>query len=554
MSTETLPQSPRPRIRRGVAVFAVDGGVMFAAGRLQKKIAGADAQRLLLPVATAMTGEHTIAELAEALSLPRDVVARVITILHRQGLVEPEPATSASPLSSASSIGEPVLDYFAMTAGGSGRFATTSQILAALNDSTVLTVAPPPLAAAINADLLATGVGALAAPPSQALAAPARSLPEELVRAGQGLVLLAHWPGRDMGVGEWVQACLDAGVAVLRFAVDGTAIEVGPLLAPHGPVCWSCFDASHQAHFPCPPAVSDDPAGWQVAAGMVVAQALAYLADLSIAAGEQALVRTAWPELTSQRFLVAPQPGCGACSTPIGRPAQWAEAYEDLVAAPSRTSSAAERPVSTGRNESYLALQRVRARYDTSPRVPCPDPGPTPGVLTGDWVRPTRSAAVDEAVLADLLLRVAGERPPEGNGERLRWTASGGNLGSVELFLLCREPLFGAAPGTVFKYDDLSHQLVTTMAPATDHPIEPAAALLILVGAVGRQRPKYGDFSLRLAHLDAGCALVQLHAAATGHGLRVTVRDRWASSLRESLELDEHEQITAVAQIWPGEG
>jgi hypothetical protein len=111
----------------------------------------------------------------------------------------------------------------------------------------------------------------------------------------------------------------------------------------------------------------------------------------------------------------------------------------------------------------------------------------------------------------------------------------------------------------MYKYDDIGHQMISIR----KEPVPLARALagtdlepscldfaLIMTGAVERLRQKYENFSLRLAHLDAGCAAVQLVALATAYGLTVSFASWWDHGLPDLLELNpELELVTAVAGI-----
>nr|WP_232326411.1 nitroreductase family protein [Microbispora sp. ATCC PTA-5024] len=139
------------------------------------------------------------------------------------------------------------------------------------------------------------------------------------------------------------------------------------------------------------------------------------------------------------------------------------------------------------------------------PGLPAVRLPPTPGV-------PSPTGTLSRQSVAGLLSRVAGRRSEPGR----RWAPSGGNLGSVELYVLSRRGSF--------RYDDEAHALIACGPTPIEAPIEPAPGALhiVMVGRVDRLSPKYGPFAHRLAHLDAGCAATQLVAIARAYGLDVT--------------------------------
>jgi SagB-type dehydrogenase family enzyme len=154
----------------------------------------------------------------------------------------------------------------------------------------------------------------------------------------------------------------------------------------------------------------------------------------------------------------------------------------------------------------------------------------------------------------------AGEtsHPLEADGFLSRWAPTGGNLASVELFAITGSQIFGL-PGNVFKYDDQEHAVVAVrrdavslpeLVAATDLAVEQADLLLVFVAALGRLGQKYGEFCLRLAHLDAGCAALQLAVVAPELRLKAAFAASWSPAVAAELELDpEAELVTAIAGI-----
>ncbi|MFJ8025536.1 nitroreductase family protein [Streptomyces sp. NPDC096311] len=134
-------------------------------------------------------------------------------------------------------------------------------------------------------------------------------------------------------------------------------------------------------------------------------------------------------------------------------------------------------------------------------------------------------------------------------GSPSRWSPSGGNRASVQLFLLTEEH-WPELPGTVFKYDD-----GTLIAARADKPSlpellagtgldgRPVRAAVVVTGAVHRLRNKYGDFAFRLTHLDAGCALAQAALVAAELGLRAELVTGDIGDLAGRLDLHPADQL-----------
>lgn len=221
---------------------------------------------------------------------------------------------------------------------------------------------------------------------------------------------------------------------------------------------------------------------------------------------------------------------------------------------PSLEADSVSTPAEQGR---LTALQRLRDSFAYAPRRQLP-------VHSSSWLPQTAAGSVrgpDESVLAAILARTAGFRPATNAADRTpgsRWAPSGGNMASVAVYFSTEADPF-ALPGTIFRYDDIEHQVLSirsdriTLArilEGTDLDAEHTDVAIMLVGTVGRLRKKYGDFAWRLTHLDAGCAALQLRLVAADYGLRATFASSWPAELADLLELDPvREMVTAVAGI-----
>src|SRR5579884_312264 len=164
--------------------------------------------------------------------------------------------------------------------------------------------------------------------------------------------------------------------------------------------------------------------------------------------------------------------------------------------------------------------------------------------------------------LSTLLMTAAGLRYASEQKVQ-RWTATAGNLGSVELFAVVRA-VDEVAPGVYF-YQAENHSLALFQqrgsaclladfmkrAAVIDRKELPNV-LIILTGAYHRLERKYGEFAYKLVNLDAGVAVSQLHYVAKGLGYSSIAALRWADDLIEQqLNLDPPlEQVTAVVAIY----
>jgi SagB-type dehydrogenase family enzyme len=230
----------------------------------------------------------------------------------------------------------------------------------------------------------------------------------------------------------------------------------------------------------------------------------------------------------------ATRPGCPRCSaapSPAPRPAPPSARYEAAVALPPKRYADAKAH-QVHYQPANVALQRGHKTWPLAPRRPLPvpdlarlaDPAAAPtGVDTDTGVDTTigvdattgvdTATGVDtgtgEGMLADLALLLAiGAGWQREQAERVwRWTASGGNIGSVVAHLLVRD-VPGLAPGG-YGYLPATHELALLRPAGYGWPGGcpcGAPACLVLTADLARVAQKYGAFGLRVVLLDAGCA------------------------------------------------
>ena len=154
-----------------------------------------------------------------------------------------------------------------------------------------------------------------------------------------------------------------------------------------------------------------------------------------------------------------------------------------------------------------------------------------------------------------------------------RWTAAGGNIGSVTAYVLvsdagasdaaaeAAEPTDAAgspallAPG-VYTYIERDHALAQVGLPPGPETSEGPAAgdagvRIVLTGNVDKLSKKYMAFALRLAIQDCGCSLETLRLVARCLDLPLRARARWDErELSAAVGVDPaREPIVAVVDL-----
>jgi SagB-type dehydrogenase family enzyme len=201
---------------------------------------------------------------------------------------------------------------------------------------------------------------------------------------------------------------------------------------------------------------------------------------------------------------------------------------------------------------SNLVLQREARLWPASRKFPLPEPAyeqlgvqwtATPEPISG----PSAEMTVDRLSL--LLVLTAGLRPDEGERQKVgRWTASGGNIGSVVVYVVVRD-CAGLEPG-IYGYVITTHQL----ARLSDHLGEmegDSPVTIVLTGDYRKVAQKYAAFALRIVLLDSGCAQATARLAANAVSLRMRVRGDWDdTAVAAALGVDSDvEPVTAVLDL-----
>ncbi|MEU7905433.1 SagB/ThcOx family dehydrogenase [Actinoplanes sp. NPDC049118] len=521
----------RPCLVPGLVCVPLDDGLAFVgSGNRQTALRGRTATSLIPRLLPALDGSRTVAELAGMHpDVTEGTVRACVSLLYVSGLLQDGPAGGEVGL-----IPSEVTDYLGRNLDTTRVNRNRIEACERLAQARVLIAGPGPLSDRLRNELATAGVDA------HGWTGPEMSL-------GAGDFVVAVDDGDARALAELDESCRRAGVSWLRTAAGERTVEVGPLFNARHTCCHGCFSAGRSvpAGVPSPLRV----ATWAALTATEVVHLLSRVGVTPALSGGTVYDLDAWTQSTVGAYR---RPGCPRC-LPTGLPAQadgpaLAHVYEQAVAFPPREwlnpkdHQVHYRPANA-------ALQRYNKEYRAAPRVALNggQPGAGPGLTRTD--------------LSALLLRTAGLRddPSAVPGQVSRWAPTGGNLGSVQAYLLALD-VTGLERGWYF-YQRGDHSLariralstadgeVAAVCPALapEHP----AALLVLTGALGLVAAKYHDFAYRLVCLDAGVALAQLSAVADGYGLAARLADRWDdTALGAALRLEGNaEPVTAVVAL-----
>ena len=558
----------RPRLRRGLAVLTAGESILLDGGPSRQLFSGKAALSLLPRLLPALDGQRTRAQLCAELSLSAAQFDAVITRLDASGLLE-----WARPGEAHGFPNDHVAEYMSRTFASTETCRSADDLARDLAAAAVLLVGPDCFTEPVAEDLSESGVGMVKV---MTAAEAAAALP---AMTGQCVAAVFDDPADAAALDLVAAGCRRHDFPVLRFCGADDYAEVGPVFCGLSTACLDCFRVTDPAAWRPELAERaevgrDEPAGHPsaalagVVASLVTSAVLSILTSQAPAAPLKDLTQVVLSSRTTETYEVVPDLECAYCAggtPPADSAARELLLYEWWCAQLAPALKPAD-DLTPARRKRLIELARERAIFPTSPRhplpeqVPLPDPVPVPEQVPAQASGPDEPV-LNESVLAQVFARVAGYRTPDA-GQRYsadkRWAPSGGNLASVALYLLTDRDLFGL-PGTVFRYDDLEHQVISVHADpvpvaaalaGTDLVAERADAVLVLVGEAGRLGEKYGDFAWRLTHLDTGCAALQLQLVAAERGLRATFAATWPAQVAELLELDpHHEVITAIAAL-----
>ena len=576
----------KPVVRLGVRMRPEDETWVLEGGRKRQVLGGAFAREHLGALLQACDGTRTLDQIAEAMGIGPGGAFEAVSLLWTGGIVEegdtdplpdPQPAPELACLLSRLGESTGVNDSWQDAARrlAAARVAVLGD--AALADDIVSALSPT------------VAARAAAVEPGDTLAVVVETV--ETVEAAETA---------DSGdAGGAINRCWELGVPLLRVRAEHDAVTIGPYIDPRFSPCPQCATAGEPDPGPAP-----GPDRRDLAVGMAARAVAALIARATMIHLPGDIRRIDLETFRHTDHPVTTRPGCPVCSitggsgqadesdgpsAPVAQSAPVGARYEQAVAIPP-----AGFVDSKGHQQHYkpsnLRLQREFRDWPNCPRTLLPDAdlerlsrpwpldgagAPSPGAPTG---RPTLTE------LATVLALAVGVREPlrpqeqdadaPADASKLRrWTAAGGNIGSVTAYVLvsdagasdaaaeAAEPTDAAgspallAPG-VYTYIERDHALAQVGLPPSPETSEGPAAgdagvRIVLTGNVDKLSKKYMAFALRLAIQDCGCSLETLRIVARCLDLPLRAQARWDErELSAAIGVDPaREPIVAVVDL-----
>ena len=543
----------KPVVRLGLRARPDEGGWIVDGARKSQVLGGAFAREHMGPLLEACDGTRTLDEIGEATGIGPQAAFEAVSLLWTGGIVE-EGDTEPAP-------GEPAPEL--------------ARLLSRLGDSTGVNDSWQDAARRLAAARVAVvGDAELA---GEMVAALEPTLPDVRLdgapRQGDTLVVLIETIDFSDRSEEVARRCRQDGIPLLRVRAEYEAVTIGPYVDESFSPCLACASADEPELGPRPDAARRD-----IVIGLAARAVAALIARATVTHLPGDARRTDLATFTYSDRPVVSRPGCPVCSVagqgetlvPVAPSAPVGARYEQSVAIPP-----AAFVDSKGHQQHYkpsnLRLQREFRDWPVCPRTPLPpadlerldQPWPIAHPLTDDGAEPDVLARPTLSELATILALSVGVREPLGaeptgaepaeapqappSAKLRRWTAAGGNIGSVTAYVLVPEheqsgqEVTGTAgqrlaPGT-YVYIERDHALAL-IGPApsaadsgedveTDLLPDGVGARIVLTGNVDKVARKYFSFALRIAVQDCGCSFEVLRLVAEALGVPLRARARW---------------------------
>jgi SagB-type dehydrogenase family enzyme len=566
----------QPRVVKELVLVPFAGGLIIDGTRQLHVLRGEGISRVLPQLMSLMDGKRTTRDLECCLpDIPAEQLHDVLAVLFRWGVVEDmsEAGNDSIPESET-------LSFIRRYLNSTGALRNSSEAYARLRSSEVAIITDGNCAEAaheLQQLLKCDGISKVTVLTRDAFAqrsVVANTFPWTLL-------VSINVESDEVDYEGLNRLCLDSGLPWLRAVIsqdDGYA-DVGPLFGPLQNSCYRCFRRTHSgiSKIGGRPTSALTRSTLLVWIGLVATEVIYISSEIGSLLSDRGCNRFDISSWQSRLLHCTAIPDCPCCQTSgktlsvptldVGgsNVTHTAYVYEDYI------SRLPGRRVSRIKDEQQAALvERLTREAKSMPNSPvnslpvgCPPLDESFDETSAEHSSPT-GGRVTAHQLAFLVKMAAGIHTQRAGIIR-RWTATAGNLGSVEIFVVARN-ISGLSSG-VYLYQPHDHSLARFQqhvgivdidafmcrAIATDQSSHPDA-LIVFTGAYHRLYHKYKEFAYKLLYLDAGTAMSQFQFAAAGLGLDAYPCWYLADEfLERQLNLEEFEEQCTMAIALTGQ-
>ncbi|WNM29185.1 hypothetical protein RKE30_01580 [Streptomyces sp. Li-HN-5-11] len=522
----------RPRLRRGLVVSTEADQVVVTGPPKKQLFRGRSATQLLPGLLDLLDGQSTHARLAAELGVPEEVVFKALSLLWTCGVVEegPPPGTEGE---AAADVDDRLADYLSRVGSATEVNPCWERAALRLRTAEIEIFGDPALATLLRDELtgsMPVTLGTGDTPSERA------TLAVWADAGGSGLEAVA-----GTGTHTLAEHCWDKGVPLLRLSVRGRRASLGPLVDPRTTPCLDCLTAEDEDDHRT--AVAGDP---ELAVALFARDLFAAVSRTTPTPLPMRWRLVDLETLGQRDTSSATRPGCPRCSVaegPVLQRAAPATRFEASVAMPPK-EFADLKAHQMHYKPSNLALQRVSRTWPVAPAVELPPPDHDRLNRTDLTSAVARPGPDTLSLLLSVTAGIKDDRPDK----VARWTASGGNIGSVTAYAVVRD-VPGLAPG-IYGYVATEHRLARLSSRADAVPGDRPLSL-VLTGDFPKVARKYSAFALRIVLLDSGCAQATAREAARVLGIGFGLRPCWDDDvIAAALGINpDMEPVTAVIDL-----
>ena len=561
----------RPRFLTELVAVPVEEGMLLDGTDEQQFLRGPAIKSVLPQLIPLLDGTRSIDQLANSLPhLPLRAVHNATALLYTRGLLED---SAADPRDATDRFAPHSLAFFRRHVDATRVNRSGAEAFHRLSGAEAAVYAVGPHAETyahfLSCTLLNAGVGSSSIVNSysdlqrsfSAGAHPKARLLAVLIEGAEDTSELERLDDECAALGiPWVRAVV---------APEMSTADLGPYFERGETACYRCFAEGNngsERNEPGKQECVNGPAAYlhgRAWADMLATEVIYILSRIAPMATRNNVSRYNLSTWNAKSLRVHRQPDCVLCrgykaqTNSIGKSTTSSAtvlAYEDAVAFPSR-HLLDPKAHQVHYRASNVELANQGKRYPSAERIPLP-PGPELPPPAGDSLahimnRPNGDPPQRLTLprLASLLLLTAGIDRRDGHTKSKvrRWAPTGGNLGSVELYIAVRD--VEGLPPAIYFYQAHEHLLARLTHIMGDDEIDrfiqhaapskpSTGALLLFAAAHHRVAQKYGAFAYRLTQLDAGVAQAQTQVVANALGLSAGIAKSWSDdAIMSALDL-----------------
>lgn len=510
----------QPVVRQGVIFKSVEGGIKLLGAPTDKLFQGKFAGDYLIQLINLCDGNRTHEKIASELDISIEAVFRALSLLWASGALEE--GDIAPP---KVDLPQETICLFSRLGDSTGVNESWVTAVEKLHKLRIQVLGHCPFAEELIKQLgeLIPNVGRELDNPTHVVATTTNSDAEGRI--------LSFW---------------ESGVPVIYTHLHHSDLIIGPYIDPSFTPCIWCSTVRNKT------TKDSNFEDTNLAAGLVTRNLISLFTQATQSYLPMDVMTVDLEDLSYSVHTPATRPGCPECSQatgPISQKIPTATIYEATVAIPPRAYMDLK-----GHQLHYkpsnLMLQNEFRTWSIGETLNLPKVDLEVLKNRADASENVTNNPLTLSSLALILKLSCGLQDEGDNQEKIRrWTAAGGNIGSVTGFVIIADA--SIAPLGTYVYQEQNHTLVRLSDEVSAMPDPHAQVTLVMSGNIGKVGKKYHAFALRIAFQDSGCSLATAQLAADNLGIYTKPEQDWDDKSLGAVcaTSTSREVITAVLSI-----